>query len=85
VKTRFVLHTVPAFGAFHGYLYEPFEAGSFKGGASGRVRACLEAGAAARFVEREVRIAAEETVQTVIGAAGRGNVTITPNEDARVG
>ena len=59
-KTKFVLHTGLAFGAFHRYLYKPFKAGTFKKGASGRLRAFIKGGLAALFVKREIRIASED-------------------------
>ena len=59
-KTKFVLHSGLAFGAFHRYLYKPFKAGTFKKGADGRFRAFVKAGLAALFVKREVRLAAED-------------------------
>lgn len=59
-KTKFVLHTGLAFGAFHRYVYKPFKAGSFKSGTSGRIKTILKAGAAALFIKREVRLASED-------------------------
>lgn len=56
-KTKFVAHSGLAFGAFHRYLWKPFEAGSFKKGTSGRVKAFLKGGLAALFVKREIRLA----------------------------
>lgn len=56
-KTKFVLHSGLAFGAFHRYLYKPFKAGTFRSGAHGRIRAFLKAGLAALFIKREVRLA----------------------------
>jgi hypothetical protein len=32
-KTKFVLHAGLAFGAFHRYLYKPYQAGTFNKGA----------------------------------------------------
>ncbi len=59
-KSKFVLHTGLAFGAFHRYLYKPFQAGTFKSGAHGRITAFVKAGAAALFIKREVRLASED-------------------------
>lgn len=59
-KTKFVLHTGLAFGAFHRYLYKPFQAGSFNKGASGRIAAFIKGGLAALFVKREIRLASED-------------------------
>ena len=57
-KTKFVLHTGLAFGAFHRYLYKPFRAGSFTNGTKlQRAFAFGKAGAAALFIKREVRLA----------------------------
>ena len=36
-KTKFVLHTGLALGAFHRYIYKPWKAGKLKKGAGGRV------------------------------------------------
>ena len=58
-KTKFLAHAGLAFGAFHRYIYKPMRAGTFKSGASGRIRAFLKAAAAALFVKREVRLAYE--------------------------
>lgn len=60
-KTKFVLHTGLAFGAFHRYLYKPFRAGTFTtGGKFHRVVVFAKAGAAALFIKREVRLASED-------------------------
>lgn len=57
-KTKFVLHTGLAFGAFHRYLYKPFRAGTFTTGTKiHRVVVFAKAGAAALFIKREVRLA----------------------------
>lgn len=59
-KTKFVLHTGLAFGAFHRYLYKPYQAGTFKSGASGRIAAIVKGGLAALFIKREIRLASED-------------------------
>lgn len=59
-KSKFVLHAGLAFGAFHRYLYKPFQAGTFKSGAHGRITGFVKAGAAALFIKREVRLASED-------------------------
>lgn len=57
-KSKFVLHTGLAFGAFHRYVYKPFRAGTFTTGTGGhRAFAFGKAGAAALFIKREVRLA----------------------------
>ena len=57
-KTKFVLHTGLAFGAFHRYLYKPFRAGTFTTGTRvHRAFAFAKAGASALFIKREVRLA----------------------------
>ena len=56
-KTKFVLHAGLAFGAFHRYLYKPFQAGTYKSGAHGRILAFVKAGLAALYIKREVRLA----------------------------
>ncbi|WP_445183382.1 hypothetical protein ACTXG6_33460 [Pseudonocardia sp. Cha107L01] len=59
-KTKFLAHTGLAFGAFHRYLYKPFQAGTFKKGASGRITGFIKGGLAALFVKREIRLASED-------------------------
>ena len=59
-KTKFVLHTGLAFGAFHRYLYKPYQAGTFKSGANGRITAFIKGGLAALFIKREIRLASED-------------------------
>ena len=56
-KTKFVLHSGLAFGAFHRYIYKPIKAGTFSSGAHGRISAFIKAGLAALFIKREVRLA----------------------------
>jgi hypothetical protein len=56
-KSKFVLHAGLAFGAFHRYLYKPLQAGTYKKGADGRIKAFLKAGLAALYIKREVRLA----------------------------
>lgn len=59
-KTKFVLHSGLAFGAFHRWLYKPFKAGTFNKGADGRIKAFVKGGLAALFVKREIRLATED-------------------------
>jgi hypothetical protein len=59
-KSKFVLHTGLAFGAFHRWIYRPYQAGGFSSGASGRVMSFVKAGAAALFVKHEVRLALDD-------------------------
>jgi len=59
-KTKFVLHSGLAFGAFHRYLYKPYQAGTFRKGANGRIAAFIKGGLAALFVKREIRLASED-------------------------
>jgi hypothetical protein len=56
-KTKFVVHTGLAFGAFHRYLYKPLKAGAFHKGAPGRIKAFVKAALAAAFIQHEVRLA----------------------------
>ncbi len=56
-KTKFVLHTGLAFGAFHRYIYKPFKAGAFKGGLRTSKAAYLKGGLAGLFAYHEVRLA----------------------------
>lgn len=53
-KTKFVLHAGLAFGAFHRYIYKPFQAGIFKAGADGRKKALVKAALAALFAKHEL-------------------------------
>ena len=41
-KTKFVLHTGLAIGAFRRYIYKPWKAGKFQKGADGRTTALVE-------------------------------------------
>ena len=59
-KTKFVAHAGLAFGAFHRYLYKPYQAGAFQSGANGRVKALLKAGTSALFIKREIRLMSED-------------------------
>jgi hypothetical protein len=59
-KTKFVLHSGLAFGAFHRYLWKPYQAGTFKKGANGRITGFIKGGLAALFVKREIRLASED-------------------------
>lgn len=60
-KTKFVLHTGLAFGAFHRYLYKPFKAGTFTSGGTGhKILVIAKAGTAALFIKREIRLSIED-------------------------
>jgi len=59
-KTKFVAHSGLAFGAFHRYLWKPYQAGTFKKGADGRITAFIKGGLAALFIKREIRLASED-------------------------
>ncbi|MEV4253901.1 hypothetical protein AB0J52_12130 [Spirillospora sp. NPDC049652] len=48
-KTRFVTDAGLAFGAFHRWIYKPWQAGTFKSGADGRKKAIVKAAAAGAF------------------------------------
>lgn len=56
-KTKFVLHTGLALGAFRRYIYKPWKAGTFKQGANGRTTALVKAAAAGAFTANELRLA----------------------------
>lgn len=56
-KTRFLLHAGLGIGAFKKFVYDPFKAGKFKSGASGRVKSLAIAGAAALFAYHELKVA----------------------------
>jgi len=53
-KTKFVLHTGLALGAFHRYIYKPWKAGKLRKGADGRVAALAKAAAAGAFTAHEL-------------------------------
>ena len=59
-KTKFVLHSGLAFGAFHRYLWKPYQAGTFSKGAKGRITGFIKGGLAALFIKREIRLASED-------------------------
>ncbi|WP_235916164.1 hypothetical protein [Antrihabitans cavernicola] len=59
-KTKFAGHLALGFGAFHRYLYKPYQAGTFKKGADGRIVAFVKGGLSALFIKREVRLASED-------------------------
>ena len=48
-KTKFVLHTGLAIGAFKRWIYNPWRAGTFKAGADGRTKALVKAAVAGAF------------------------------------
>ena len=54
-KTKFLLHTGVAFGAFHRYIQKPLQAGTFNSGAAGRKKAFAKAAAAALFIYHELK------------------------------
>ena len=54
-KTRFLANAGLAYGAFNRYILKPYQAGSFKQGANGRVAALAKAGASAIFVADQLR------------------------------
>lgn len=49
-KTRFVLNSGLALGAFHRYLYKPYKSGAFSKGQKGRVSASIKAAGATGFI-----------------------------------
>ena len=57
-KTKFLLHSGIAVGAFQRYIFKPYRAGAFKKGAPGRRKALLKAGATAVLVGHELKLAA---------------------------
>ena len=73
-KTKFVLHVGLAAGTFHRYIYKPFQAGSFRSGAHGRITALLKAGATALLDEHEVR----KAIQDVKASPALCKVLIAP-------
>jgi hypothetical protein len=59
-RTKFVLHTGIALGAFHRYVIKPYRAGAFKQGAPDRRKALLKAGASAVLAYHELKVAAHD-------------------------
>lgn len=54
-KTKFLLHSGLAFGAFHRYIYKPYKADAFASGQPGRVKTIAKAAASAAFVYHELK------------------------------
>jgi hypothetical protein len=61
-KTKFVLHSGLAFGAFHRYILRPYQAAKFQKGTPGRTKALVEAGAAALLAYHELKVARKDAV-----------------------
>ncbi len=55
-KTKFLLHSGLAFGAFHRYIYKPYKAGGFSPPSSHKA-ALVKAGLAALFAYHETKLA----------------------------
>jgi len=49
-KTRLLADLALTYGAFHRYLYKPYQAGAFHKGASGRTKAIIKAGLASAAI-----------------------------------
>ncbi|WP_067487888.1 hypothetical protein [Actinomadura hibisca] len=56
-KTRFTADAGLAFGAFHRWIYKPYQAGTFNKDAEGRTKAFVKAGAAAAFAANRLNAA----------------------------
>jgi hypothetical protein len=56
-KTKFLLHTGVAAGAFYRYIYNPWRAGALKKGAPGRKKTLAKAAASGLVVVHELKIA----------------------------
>jgi hypothetical protein len=61
-KTKFLLHSGLAFGAFHRYIYKPFREGKFRSGADGRRTALVKAGVAGLFAYHELKVARDDAL-----------------------
>jgi hypothetical protein len=61
-KTKFLVHSGLAFGAFHRYILKPYRAGSFKKGAPGRTKSLAKAGAAGLFAVHELKVARKDAL-----------------------
>lgn len=58
-KARFVLNVGLAAGAFHQWIWKPYQAGTFQEGAEGRTAALVKAGLAGAFAAKQVKDATE--------------------------
>jgi hypothetical protein len=63
-KTKFLLHSGLAFGAFHRYIYKPLRTGALRSGAPGRVRVLLKGAAATIFIVHELRLAHDDALSS---------------------
>jgi hypothetical protein len=61
-KAKFALHMGLAFGAFHRYIYKPFQTGAFNAGSPHRLRTFVKGGSAALFAVHELRTAREDAL-----------------------
>ena len=61
-KTKFLLHSGLAIGAFHRYIYKPYQQGQFKKGAPHRTKALVKAGAAGLFAVHELKVARKDAL-----------------------
>jgi hypothetical protein len=61
-KTKFLIHTGLAFGAFYRYIYTPFKDGKFRSGADGRRGALVKAGLAGLFAYHELKVARKDAL-----------------------
>lgn len=58
-KARFVLNVGLAAGAFHQWIWKPYQAGGFKQGADGRTANLVKAGLAAAFAAKQLKDASD--------------------------
>lgn len=58
-KARFVLNVGLAAGAFHQWVWKPYQDGGFQAGADGRTGNLIKAGLAAAFAAKQVKDATE--------------------------
>lgn len=58
-KARFVLNVGLAAGAFHQWIWKPYQAGGFQDGADGRTANLVKAGLAAAFAAKQVKDATD--------------------------
>ena len=79
-KTKFVLHTGLALGAFRRYIYKPWKAGKLKKGADGRVAALAKAAAAGAFTAHELGSARDAALSDdTLRGLGDRLTTLTDN------
>jgi hypothetical protein len=90
-RTKFLLHSGLAFGAFHRYILKPYRAGTFRRGAAGRRRALVKGAAAALFAVHELKVARNDavcdgaTLHRLAGSVSRALAALSPLQALKAG